>query len=258
MLSFKRKILAASLLYLSNSKFKTLSGVPGWLDLITDFLALRSFWYWPSDHSLFSFAPLPPFYGAVFDSRRSLGGSCDPSSRALTYSGGSISRTLLSGITCKLAYLHLLEMNAVVPHCVEKFSLSFGTLYWPATWSQLFYMPFDRVVIDLSWKIAHGVLYTAKRLSCFGYAISTTCFCNDPMESAERLFFHCSLAKSGIDWIQSQLFLAALTAPSICLRHFPAKWFSLSLCCSQRYWSLGECEGECSFSPTSLFWEVSF
>ena len=195
----------------------------GWISLLT---------YWLFDRfgvdlptilefpSLFYLPLLPPFYKAVFNAWRSLGGSCDPSSRAPTYSGDSNSRTSLSGIICKLAYLRLLEINTVVPHCVEKFSPTFGSLYWPATWSQLFYMPLDRKVIDLSWKIAHGVLYTAKRLFSFGYAISTQCFCKNLMESAEHLFFHCPLAKSGIDWFQSKLFLAAPLAPSICLRHF--------------------------------------
>ena len=169
--------------------------------------------------SLFSLVLLPPFYEAAFEAWRSLGGSCDLSSGAPTYSGGSNSRTSLSGITCKMAYLRFLEIDIVVPHCVEKISPSFGSLCWSSTWSQLFYMPLDRVVIDLSWKKAHGVLYTAECLSSFGYAISTACFCNSPMESAEHLFFHCRLAKSGIDWIQSQLFLAAPLAPSISLRH---------------------------------------
>ena len=140
-------------------------------------------------------------------------------SGAPTYSSSSNSRTLLSGITCKMAYLRLLENNAVVPHCVEKFRLSYGRLYWPATWSQLFYMPLDRVVIDLSWKIAHGVLHTAEHLSSLGYTISTACFCNSPMEQAEHLFFHCPLAKSGIDWIQAQLFLTAPLTPPISLPH---------------------------------------
>ena len=194
----------------------------GWISLLT---------YWLFDRfgidlqtmlespSRFPLKLLPPFYEAVFDAWISLGGSCDRSSGAPTYSGSSNSRTLLSGITCKMAYLRLLEINAVEPHCVQKFSPSFGSLYWPATWSQLSYMPLDRVVIDLSWKIAHGVLYTAERLSSFGYAIPTACFCNSPMESAEHLFFYCPLAKSGIDWIQSKLFLAAPLAPSISLRH---------------------------------------
>ena len=195
----------------------------GWISLLT---------YWLFDRfgvdlptilefpSLFYLPLLPPFYNAVFNAWRSLGGSRDPSSGAPTYSGHSNSRTSLSGMTCKLAYLRLLEINTVVPHCVEKFSPTFGSLYWPATWTQLFYMPLDRKVIDLSWKIAHGVLYAAKRLLSFGYAISTQCFCRSPMESAEHLFFHCPLAKSGVDWIQSKLFLAAPLAPSICLRHW--------------------------------------
>ena len=120
---------------------------------------------------------------------RALGGFCD-SSGALTYDGGQNSHAPVSGITCKLAFLRLLELNTVVPHCVEKFRASFGNLYW-----------------------------TAERLYSFGYDFPTACFCNDPLESAEHLFFHCPLAKSGIDWIQSQLFLAATLAPSLCVRH---------------------------------------
>ena len=80
-------------------------------------------------------------------------------------------------------------------------------------------MPLDRPVIDLSWTMSHGVLYTAERLASFGYDFPTACFCNDPLESAEHLFFHCPLAKSGIDWIQSQLFLAAPLALSLSVRH---------------------------------------
>lgn len=52
-------------------------------------------------------------------------------------------------------------------------------------------MPFDRFVSDLNWKIAHGVLYTAERLSSFGYDMSVSCFCGCPSESAEHLFFDC-------------------------------------------------------------------
>lgn len=53
----------------------------------------------------------------------------------------------------------------------------------------------DRPVIDLCWKIAHGVLYTAERLSSFGYAVSTDCFCGLVVESLEHLFFSCPLAQ---------------------------------------------------------------
>lgn len=80
-------------------------------------------------------------------------------------------------------------------------------------------MPLDRAVIDLSWKLSHDVLYTAERLSSFGYNIPTACFCGHPLESAEHSFFHCPLATSGIDWVQSLLFRASPRAPSICLHH---------------------------------------
>ena len=33
----------------------------------------------------------------------------------------------------------------------------------------------DRPLRDLSWKVAHGVLYTADRLIGFGYDIDATC-----------------------------------------------------------------------------------
>lgn len=36
-------------------------------------------------------------------------------------------------VMVQIPALRFLEMNAVVPHCVEKFSPSFGSLYWPAT-----------------------------------------------------------------------------------------------------------------------------
>ena len=167
----------------------------------------------------FPLSRLPPFYQGVLQAWRALGGSRDQSSGALSYIGDLNVRSPVSAVTCKLAYLRLLYLNEVIPHCVEKFRPVFGDLYWNTTWSQLFYMPLDRTISDLSWKIAHGVLYTAERLSSFGYNIPTSCFCGAPVESLDHLFFYCPLAQSGIDWIQSLLFLAAPTASSICLRH---------------------------------------
>ena len=80
-------------------------------------------------------------------------------------------------------------------------------------------MPLDRKVIDLAWKVSHGALLTMDRLLSFGYSLPAACFCGFHLESAEHLFFHCPLAKSGIDWIQSLLFRAAPLSPSIVLRH---------------------------------------
>lgn len=103
------------------------------------------------------------------------------------------------------------------PHCVEKFRPSFGDLDCSSTWKSLYFMPFDRQAIDLNWKVAHGVLYTAERLASFGYDVPKACFCGYHTKSLEHLFFSCPLAQSGIDFIQSLLFSAAPLAPTICI-----------------------------------------
>ena len=54
----------------------------------------------------------------------------------------------------------------------------------------------DRQVIDLSWKVAHAVLYTAEWLTSFDYAIPTACFGGLPLETLDHLFFSCPLAES--------------------------------------------------------------
>ena len=80
-------------------------------------------------------------------------------------------------------------------------------------------MPLDRPVIDLCWRVSHGVLYTAKRLVGFGYNIVPHCLCGHPMETLYRLFFLRPLAQSGISWVQSLLFRAAPLAPTLTIRH---------------------------------------
>ena len=95
----------------------------------------------------------------------------------------------------------------------------FGSLYWFTTWRQLFHFDLDRPVIDLSWKVAHGVLYTAQRLSSFGYDIPLSCFCSAPCEPLQHLVFDCLLAVSILSWFQSLLFCASPLPPSILVRH---------------------------------------
>ena len=63
------------------------------------------------------------------------------------------------------------------PHCIQKFAVSFGPLDWSSTSKSLQFMPFDRQVRDLNWKIVHGVLSTAERLISFGYQYQLSCFC---------------------------------------------------------------------------------
>ena len=98
-------------------------------------------------------------------------------------------------------------------------------------------MPLDRQVIDLNWKVAHGVLYMAEQLSSFGYNLPTNCFGGYHMESSEHLFFSCPLIQSGIDFIQSLLFRASPLAPSITVKHMLFGFSSDELLCIPRVFS---------------------
>ena len=102
---------------------------------------------------------------------------------------------------------------------MEKLFPLFGSLYWSATWRQLFLFDLDRPVIDLSWKVAHGDFYTAECLPSFGYDIPLSCFCSAPCESLKHLFFDCPFAVSVLSWLQSLLFCASLLSLSILVRH---------------------------------------
>ena len=107
-----------------------------------------------------------------------------------------------------------MSLNLETPHCVDKLRLDFGNLDWAATWKSPFFMPLDWKAIDLSWKIAHGVLYTAHRFILFDLLdVPLACFCGHPVETLEHLFFYCPLAQSGLDWIQSFLLLSSPLAP---------------------------------------------
>ena len=109
-------------------------------------------------------------------------------------------------MSTKSCYLFLLSKRVTDPHCVEKFAPAFRVLYWPSTWRSLSFFDLDRQVIDLNWKIAHGVLYTAERLSSFGLSIPLPCFCGLPVETLSHLFFACPLAQSVLSWLQSLMF----------------------------------------------------
>ena len=67
--------------------------------------------------------------------------------------------------------------------------------------------------------MAHGVLYTAERLSSFGYVIPTACFCGHPFETLDHLFFSCPLAENVLSWLSSLLFLSSPSFGPILLRH---------------------------------------
>ena len=164
----------------------------------------------------FALRGLPLFYRSLVSSWVACKGSLWASGFGI---GSGIFSCSVESMSCKSAYWFLLSELVVSPHCVEKFFPLFGSLYWSATWRQLFLFDLDRPVIDLSWKVAHGVLYTAERLSSFGYDIPLSCFCSAPCESLQHLFFDCPLAVSVLSWLQSLLFCASPLSPSILVRH---------------------------------------
>ena len=158
----------------------------------------------PSDFTLSS---LPPFYRSFLSAWRAVDG------------GFSVSISPVSTISTKSVYTFLLSENLSTPHCCVKLAPIFGRLYWSCTWRQLFLFDIDRPVIDLAWKIAHAVLYTADRLASFGYSLQLSCFCNSVPESIDHLFFECTLAQSVLSWLQSRMFRWSLLAPSLAVRH---------------------------------------
>jgi len=95
-------------------------------------------------------------------------------------------------------------------------------------------MPLDRKPIELFWNVARGVLYTAQRLVSFGLNLPQDCLCGQSDETLENLFFHCALAQSGLDWIQSLFFLSSPLAPAITVRRVLFGFISDELLCVPR------------------------
>ena len=205
-------------------------------------ISLMTFWYFDrfgvSPMDVFSspsdFEPslLPPFYCSLLKAWRTAGGCFSPSLNSLAIGDSSA-----ASFSCKSVYKFILSSNVVSPHCVEKFCPAFGGLHWTTTWKQLCFLPLDQKYTDLNWKISHGVLYTAARLSSFGYNYVTACFCGHPLETSDHLFFDCPLACSGIDWIQSLIYVASPLAPSISLRHMLFGFISDEFLCLPRIFS---------------------
>jgi len=146
-----------------------------------------------SDPFIYDPEVLPPFYTALLKAWRALGGS--GSSSGLVVASSTTCPVSVASVTCKFCYQLLLSLNPCHPHCVSKFRLAFPSLDWLSTWQSLFFMPLDRPVKDLNWKVTHGVLYTAERLCSFGYDIPKACFCGFHLESSEHLFLLPSCSK---------------------------------------------------------------
>jgi hypothetical protein len=139
-------------------------------------------------------------------------------------------------------YHSLVDKLSEEPHCISKFRLSFGELYWSETWVQVSTVPLDRKIRDFSWKIAHGVVYTADRLNHFGMAVDPECFCSNEHETPQHLFFNCPLMTSLLLWAQTLFLLVTPLSPSLLQRHLlfgynkqeleivpPVFWYFLNL-----------------------------
>ena len=215
-------------------KLKVWSLVVQW---IRRFSSSRSAWssfmsYW--FHSLFdascldvfsrpfSFDPrvLPPFYRSLLLAWRAVDGGFSVSRSSLIMASSSPHHLMVApNMSAKLCYLYLLSQNLSSPHCVKKFLPTFGDLYWSSTWRELFFFDMDHPVIDVAWKIAHGVLYTADQLLSFGYSLDPHCFCGPVLETPPHLFFHCPLAQSVLSWLQSLMISFSSWSPSLLCRH---------------------------------------
>ena len=172
---------------------------------------------WP-----FAFAPerLPPFYKALLLAWRSLKGAfCASRASLVIGSFSSLEVYPLSDVSAKSCYLFLLSKHYTSPHCMSKFRPQFGPLYWSSTWQSLSFFPLDRPVIDVAWKIAHGVLYTADRPVSFGYNVPPLCLCGLAPETLQHLFFACPLAQSVLSWLQSLMVNASPLCPPLLCRH---------------------------------------
>ena len=166
------------------------------------------------------FSSLPLFYQAVLSAWVAVDGGFSAPADTLVVASSSV-RTPVSAVSTKSTYSLLLEFHRREPACVVSFGRVFGPLYWPSTWAQLFWFSLDRPVIDVSWKIAHGVLRTGQRLvSTFGMShIPIACFCNPlSTESLEHLFFSCPLAQAVLSWLQSLMSRCSALIPSLLCR----------------------------------------
>lgn len=215
-----------------NVKLKVWSLVVQWIRRFVcspaSWSIFMSFWF----HSCLKLSPLqvfsdpysvvvrdlPQFYQSLVLAWRAVDGSYSAARSTLVMASGHALSTA-SNMSAKSCYVYLLSESYSPPHCVLKFSHRFGDLYWSSTWQQLFLFGLDRPVIDLSWKISHGVLYTAARLFSFGLNYGVSCFCRTAPETPEHLFFSCPLAHSVLSWLQSLLFRSSPRCPSLSCRH---------------------------------------
>ena len=139
--------------------------------------------------SLFLMVPsgLPAFYRALLRAWTTLHGSL--SQAGLIVGSADTTSLRADSLTCKSCYQLLLSLNPAQPHCVVKFRSNYGDLDWDSTWKTLLFMPLDRKPIDLCWKVAHGVLYTAHCLVSFGLNVPPDLIDGKAQEGVQKKLF---------------------------------------------------------------------
>ena len=155
---------------------------------------------------------LPPYYQQLFHAWFQFDGGAVNSILSLDVS--SAKPRPLAQITAHSSYVIGRHLITPDPHCVGKFLPIYGTLHWPETWDQIHMTTLDRAVVDVNWKIAHGVLYTASRLvNSFGMAsIDPQCHCRADEETLEHLFFECRYSRILVGWVYFNLMMYDATA----------------------------------------------
>ena len=185
------------------------AGCSKWKNFFT-FFASAALGCEPREALLTSFSrrwlsSLPEFYRIIFRVWQSLDGGL--AGDELSIAASSASPLPVECLSSKNVYQISQNNLNSQPHCIGKFAPQYGPLHWPQTWSQLHLCTFDRLIVDLNWQIAHGVLYTGSWLGIrFNMTnIDPRCFCRADDQTLEPLFFGCELARLLVAWVHFNL-----------------------------------------------------
>ncbi len=120
----------------------------------------------------------------------------------------------LTQVTAHSTYVIGRRLITPIPHCVRKFLPIYSNLHWSETWDQIHLTSLVRAMVDVNWKIAHGVLYTTSQLvNSFRMAnIDPQCHCRADEENMEHLFFECHYSHILVGWVYFNLMLYDATA----------------------------------------------
>lgn len=151
---------------------------------------------------------LPLFNLALFQAWSALHGSPSPACWHFSLCADSLSY--------KSCYQLILSLNPETPHCVV-----FGNLDLAATWKAVFFLSLSTGRQSIpAWKLLTVFCTPRTDLSLLVAFMFSLLLSVDILLRTQNIYlsFHCPLAQSGLDWIQSILFLSSPLAPSISVR----------------------------------------